>query len=311
MSEDLLWVEKYRPSTVNDCILPERIKAPFLNFVREKQFPNLLLSGGPGTGKTTIAKALCNDLGYDSILINASDERNIDVVRGTIKDFASTISLAGNKKAIILDESDGLNPASAQPALRAAIEEFSTTRFILTCNYKNRLIEPIHSRTTTIDFNLTKQEKKDTIVLFLKRVLDILKTEHVKYDTESVASIVKKFFPDNRRILMELQKYAIGGTIDSGIVTAAAITGADELLKAVKGKDLAAARQWIVNNADSDPALVFRKIYDTFYTEVKPESVPQLVMLIADRQYKSAFVSDQEINMVALVGEILQGVEFK
>lgn len=309
--DDLLWVEKYRPKTVNECILPDRIKQIFLNFVSSGNLPNLLLSGGPGIGKTTIARALCNDMGYEYILINASDERNIDTVRGVIRQFSSTMSLEGKPKAIILDEADGLNPNSAQPALRAAIEEFSHMRFILTCNTKNKLIPAIHSRTSTVEFNLQADEKESMKLKFLMRVFDILKKENIKFDQKVVGQIIKKFYPDNRRILNDLQKYSAGGEIDSGILVNTKASDLDALVKAMKEKSMSACRQWVANNVDTDPVVLFREIYDKMLEEVNVSSIPGMVLVIADYQYKSAFVADQEINTMALVMSLLGSVEFK
>lgn len=309
--DKLLWVESYRPKKVEDCILPKRIKDVFLAFVKHGNFPNLLLTGGPGIGKTTIARALCNDMGYEYILINASDQRNIDTVRTTIRDFSSTMSLEGKPKAIILDEADGLNPNSAQPALRAAIEEFSHMRFILTCNFKNKLIAPIHSRTSTVEFNLQAEEKDEMKMHFLKRIFEILKKENVTFDQKAVGQIIKKYYPDNRRILNELQKYSIGGVIDSGILANTKGANLDDLVKAMKEKSMSACRQWVTNNVDTDPVMLFREIYDRLVTDIKVEGIPGMVMSIADYQYKSAFVADQEINTMAMVMSLLGQVEFK
>lgn len=309
--EELVWTEKYRPKTVDECILPARLKKPFKAFVKNRSFPNLLLSGSAGTGKTTIAKALCNELDYDYILINASDERNIDVVRGRIKSFASQTSFEGKSKAIILDESDGLNPSSAQPALRAAMEEFHTVKFILTCNYKNKIIQPIQSRASLVSFNIKAEERLDCAAQLLKRVFEILQEENIQFDKAAVGALVKKFYPDNRRILNELQAYSQTGSIDSGIVAATSRLNTDDLVTNFKSKNFAGLRKWVVDNIDTDPEFMFADIYEGLYHAITPECVPQLIITLADYQYKSAFAANQEINMMGLMAEILRDVEFR
>lgn len=307
---EFIWVEAYRPSTVDECILPESLKATFKDFVAQDNIPNMLLSGSGGTGKTTIARALCEDLGCDYILINGSEESGIDVLRTKIKDFASTVSLSGKVKVVILDEADYLNPNSTQPALRGFMEEFSKNcRFILTCNFKNRIIQPLHSRTTNIEFKITKEDKPVVAAKFFKRVIEILKNENIEYDQKVVAEVVQKHFPDNRRILNELQRYSASGKIDSGILASISDANMKDLLGALKDKDFKKMRSWVVNNLDNDSTVLFRKIYDTLLPEVK--QVPQLVLLLADYQYKAAFVADHEINLVACLTEVMASCEMK
>ena len=309
--EHLLWVEKYRPSKVEDCILPDAIKTTFQEYVNRREIPNLLLSGSAGVGKTTIAKALCEEVGCDYIIINGSDESGIDVLRNKIKNYASSVSLMGGRKVVIIDEADYLNPNSTQPAMRGAIEEFaSNCSFIFTCNFKNRIIDPIHSRCTVIDFKINGQKAK-MAAQFFKRVEWILEQEGVAYDKEVVAAIITKHFPDNRRVLNELQRYAVGGTIDKGILSSVADIQLADLLTALKWKDFAAARKWITNNLDNDPARIFRKLYDSLYEPLKPGSVPQLVLILAKYQYQAAFVADAEINLIACLTEIMVDCEFK
>ena len=308
--EQFLWVEKYRPRIIRDCILPDALKKTFQEFVDQDNIPNMLLSGTAGTGKTTIARALCEELGCDYIIINGSEESGIDVLRTKIKDFASTVSLAGKVKVVILDEADYLNPNSTQPALRGFIEEFSKNcRFIFTCNFANRIISPLHSRTTVIDFRLTKQDRPQMAAKFFKRVVDILNTENITHNPKVVAEIVNKYFPDYRRVLNELQRYSASGTIDEGILVNISDANMKELIQALREKDFKKMRTWVVNNLDNDPNVLFRKLYDTLMTEVV--QVPQLILLLADYQYKAAFVADAEINLVACLTEIMAACEMK
>lgn len=312
--DPIVWVEKYRPKTIDDCILPAKIKNVFQRYVKKNDFPDLLLVSSAGTGKTTIARALCEELGCDTILINASDERNLDVVRNTIRNFASQTSLKGNQKAIILDEADGLSRDYAQPALRAAMEEFSDVRFILTCNYENKLISPIRSRSSTIYFNTKKAERGDVALQFLKRVFSILDTEKVTFDKKVVAAVIKKYYPDNRRILNELQAYSggEGGTIDSGMLSILDKSNIGNLLDICKDKDFAKARVWIADNAlETDQVVLFRGIYDTFYDKVAPESLPELIFTIRQYMVDSSTAVDPEINILGLVMYMMTSVEYK
>lgn len=308
--EQFLWVEKYRPRKVSDCILPDDLKNTFMEFVEQDNIPNMLLSGTAGTGKTTIARALCEELGCDYIIINGSEESGIDVLRTKIKDFASTVSLAGKVKVVILDEADYLNPNSTQPALRGFIEEFSKNcRFIFTCNYKNRIIAPLHSRTTVVDFKLSKEDRPKVAAKFFKRLTEILHNENVTFDNKVVAELLNKHFPDYRRVLNELQRYSSSGVIDAGILSSISDDNLKELLNALREKDFKKMRSWVVNNMDNDPNVLFRKLYDTLLPEVV--QVPQLVLLLADYQYKAAFVADAEINLVACLTEIMAACEMK
>jgi len=311
MAEHMLWVEKYRPKTIEDCILPDSLKATFQEFVNRKEIPNLLLSGTAGVGKTTVAKALCQEVGCDYIIINGSDDSGIDVLRNKIKNYASSMSLMGGRKVVIVDEADYLNPNSTQPAFRGVIDEFaSNCSFIFTCNFKNRIMEPIHSRCTCIDFKLNGS-KAAMATRFFKRVESILTLENVKYDKEVVAAIISKHFPDNRRILNELQRFSISGVIDKGALGAVADVQLKDLIKALKEKDFASARKWVTQNLDNDPTKIYRKMYDGLYELLQPNSVPQLVLHLAKYQYQSAFVADHEINMIACLTEIMVDCEFK
>jgi len=307
MSEEYLWVEKYRPRKIDSCILSKELKSFFKTIIKKGDIQNMLLSGTAGTGKTTIAKALCEELDSDYIIINGSEESGIDVLRTKIKQFASTVSFTGNTKVVILDEADYLNPNSTQPALRGFIEEFSNNcRFIFTCNFKNRIIQPLHSRCTSIDFKIPKDEKPKIAAAFFKRVLDILNQESIPFNEKVVAKVVEKYFPDYRRTLNELQRYSHSGNIDEGILTNIVEVNADELVNSLKEKDWKKMRMWVVNNLDNDPQTLFRLIFDTIMPLTN--QVPQLVLTIADYQYKAAFVSDQEINLVACLTEIMAGV---
>ena len=307
---EFLWVEKYRPQIIADVILPSHIKATFEDIVNGGELHNMLLTGTAGLGKTTVAKALCNELDLDYLLINGSEEGNIDTLRNKIKQFASTVSLQGGYKVVILDEADYLNPQSTQPALRGFIEEFSgNCRFILTCNFKNRIIEPLHSRCSVIEFNIAKKDMPPLLSDFMKRVEYILGAEGVSYDKQVIADLIMKHMPDWRRVLNELQRYSTSGNIDTGILVSVSETSINDLMLHIKVKDFKRMRQWVADNMDTEPASVFRKIYDNMYEYIDPKSIPQLVLILADYQYKNAFVADHELNLVACLTEIMAGVE--
>ena len=309
--EHLLWTEKYRPQTVEDCILPERLKVPFQEYVNQKQIPNLLLTGGAGVGKTTIAKAMCNEIGCDYLVINGSDESGIDVFRTKIKNYASSMSFSGGRKVIIIDEADYLNPNSTQPALRNAIEEFAgNCSFIFTCNFKNRIIEPLHSRCAVIEFGMKNGEKAKMAGSFFKRIQSILETEKVEYDDKVIAELVKKHFPDFRRVINELQRYSQLGKIDVGILSQIGDVSISQIVKHMKDKDFTSVRKWAATT-EIDSTTLFRKLYDSLYDILKPSSIPGVVIVLADYQYKQAFVADQEINIVACLTEIMANGEFK
>lgn len=310
MSEHFLWVEKYRPKTIDECILPKEQKEYFKNLVKNGEIQNMLLCGTAGTGKTTVARALCEELNSDYIIINGSEESGIDVLRTKIKSFASTVSFTGNTKVVILDEADYLNPNSTQPALRGFIEEFANNcRFIFTCNFKNRIIQPLHSRCAVVEFKIPNAEKPKLAAQFYKRLADIMSFESIQFDPKVMAKVVEKHFPDFRRTLNELQRYAQSGSIDEGILTNLAEANMSELVHSLKERDWKKMRSWVVNNLDNDPVTLFRRIYDTLVPITN--QIPQLVLTIADYQYKSAFVADQEINLVACLTEIMASVEIK
>jgi DNA polymerase III delta prime subunit len=312
---DFLWVEKYRPKKIQDCILSEDLKQTFLEFVKKKEIPNLLLSGTAGTGKTTVARALCDEIGADYIIINGSDEgRQIDTLRNKIKNFASTISLTkdANHKVVIIDEADYMNAESVQPALRNFIETFfNNCRFIFTCNYKNKIIPALHSRCTVIDFRIVNGQKVKTATQLMDRLSIILKDEGVDFDKKVLAEVIQKYYPDFRRTINELQRYSVRGKIDSGILFSLSEENNKDLIVKLKDKDFNGMRKWVIQNLDKEPSSLFSSIYDNLYEYLEPKSIPQAVLIIAGYQYKAAFVADQEINMVACLTEIMAGCKFK
>ena len=312
MKEKYLWVEKYRPNTIDQCILPQQMKNAFQQFVNDGHIPNLLLSGVQGVGKTTVAKAMLHQIESTYMLINGSEESGIDVLRNKIKNFASTVSFDSQRKFVILDEADYLNPQSPQPALRGFIEEFhKNCGFILTCNFKNRIIEPLHSRCSVVEFKIPNEEKPKLAGDFFKRINEILEEEEIQFSPKAVAGIIEKFFPDWRRCLNELQRYSASGKIDAGILVNISDENLKEMTSFIKEKEFGNLRKWVANNLDNDPSRIYRKIYDTLYDKLEPASIPQLVLIIADYQYKSAFVADHEINMLACMVEIMGNVRFK
>jgi len=310
--KNFLWTEAYRPHTIEDTILPWGLKQTFEKILEAGEVPNMLFTGTAGVGKTTVAKALCDQLSLDYLVINGSEEGNIDTLRGKIKQFASTVSLQGGVKVVILDEADYLNPQSTQPALRGFIEEFSNNcRFILTANFKNRIIEPLHSRCSVYDFTIPNDEKPRIAAQLFNRVSSILFEEGIPYDKKVVAELVNRYFPDMRRVLNELQRYSISGQIDTGVLVNLSDENVKSLMTHLKGKDFKAMRKWVVDNIDTEPQVIFRKIYDNMSDYVAPQSIPQVVLILADYQYKNAFVADHELNVVACMTELMANVQWK
>ena len=314
MRDEFLWVEKYRPKTIEECILPESIKKTFLEFLEAGEVPNLLLSGPAGCGKTTVAKALCNELGVDFYVINGSDEgRFLDTVRNNAKNFASTVSLTSESKhkVIIIDEADNTT-SDVQLLLRASIEEFSNNcRFIFTCNYKNKIIEPLHSRCSVIEFSIAGKQKPAIAGQFFSRLKTILDNERVEADQKVLAELINKHFPDWRRVLNECQRYSVSGKIDSAILATFGDVKTEDLVKQLKSKNFTEVRKWVVQNLDNDPALILRRIYDCMYDSLEPSSIPAAVLIIAKYQYQIAFVADQEINLMAALTELMCECKFK
>jgi len=311
--DQFLWVEKYRPQKIDDCVLPQSLKDTFKQYITQGELPSFLFSGTAGVGKTTVAKALCNEIGAEYILVNGSDEgRSIDVLRTTIKGFASTVSLTDAKKVVIVDEADYMNAQSVQPALRSFIEEFSgNCRFIFTCNFKNRIIEPLHSRCAVIEFKIDSKDKQEIAATFFKRAVSILKQEEIEFDPKVVAELITKHFPDYRRILNELQRYSVSGKIDSGILVNMSQESFKDLIKLMKDKNFTEVRKWVAKNSDSDTVALFRELYDSASNTIEANSIPQLVLVLADYQYKAAFVADHELNIMAALTEIMAQCKFK
>ena len=311
---DFIWVEKYRPTTIDECILPKGIKKTFQDFVERGEIPNMLLSGPPGIGKTTVAKALCNQLGSDYYVINGSDEgRFLDTVRNSAKNFASTVSLTSDSKhkVIIIDEADNTT-SDVQLLLRSSIEEFSKNcRFIFTCNYKNKIIDPLHSRCSVVDFSVNKKDKPTIAAQFFARLNSILEEEKVEADKKVLAELINKHFPDWRRVLNECQRYAVSGKIDSGILAAFSDVAVNDLIKNLKQKNFSEVRKWVVTNLDNDTSVLLRRIYDSLYDSLEHRSIPAAVLILGKYQFQIAFVADQEINLLACLTEIMVECEFK
>ena len=313
MSDQFLWVEKYRPKNIDECVLPEGLKKTFKEFIATGELPTFLFSGTAGVGKTTVAKALCNEVGAEYIMINGSDEgRSIDTLRTTIKNFATTVSLTEAKKVVIVDEADYMNADSVQPALRNFIEQFSNNcRFIFTCNFKHRIIEPLHSRCAVIDFKIDSADKPKIAAQFYRRAVDILTAEGVEFDSKVVAELITKYFPDYRRILNELQRYSVSGKIDSGILVNTSQATYKQLIADMKDKNFGEVRKWVAKNSEAGTAPLFKELYDNAVNNLEPQTIPQLVLILADYQYKAAFVADQEINIMAALTEIMTTCKFK
>jgi DNA polymerase III delta prime subunit len=312
MSEQFLWVEKYRPQTIDECVLPESLKKTFRPYIETGELPNFLFAGSAGVGKTTVAKALCNEIGAEFMFINGSEESGIDVLRTKIKSFASSVSLTDAKKVVILDEADYLNPNSTQPALRGFIEEFSNNcRFIFTCNFKNRIIEPLHSRCAVVEFKIDNAEKPKIMSNFFRRVSDILTKEGVDFDQKVVAELIARHFPDYRRVLNELQRYSVSGKIDSGLLVNLSDENYKTLVSLLKDKKFSDVRKWVALNGDIETSTLFRQLYDKATEYLELNSIPQLVLTLADYQYKDAFVADHELNTMAAMTEIMTSCKFK
>ena len=308
--EEFLFVEKYRPKTIEECILPNGLKDTFQEIVQKGELPNMMFTGSAGVGKTTVARALCNEMGLDYMIINGSEDGNIDTLRGKIKQFASTISLQGGQKVVILDEADYLNPQSTQPALRGFIEEFSSNcRFILTCNFKNRIIDPLHSRCSIYEFNLGN--KAEIAAAFMPRLKFILDSEGIIHDDAVIAELIMKYIPDWRRVINECQRYGMSGHIDTGILVTLSETSIKGLMDDLKSKNFKKMRKWVTDNIDVESAKMFRMIYDNMSSYVEPSSIPQLVLILADYSYKDSFVADHELNVVACMTEIMSSINFK
>ena len=308
--KEFLFVEKYRPQTIEDCILPEGLKETFRKIVEKGELPNMMFTGSAGVGKTTVARALCNELDIDYMMINGSEDGNIDTLRGKIKQFASTVSLQGGQKVVILDEADYLNPQSTQPALRGFIEEFSSNcRFILTCNFKNRIIDPLHSRCSIYEFNLGNKAKMAE--QFMARLQFILTSEGIIFDNAVIAELIMKYIPDWRRVINECQRYGMSGHIDTGILVTLSETSIKGLMEDLKAKNFKKMRKWVTDNIDVESSKLFRMIYDNMTDYVEPQSIPQVVLILADYSYKDSFVADHELNVVACMTEIMSSIKFK